>query len=34
MTAEGIFLLILLAAGICGGLIAWVKFGPGSGRAE
>jgi hypothetical protein len=34
MTVEGILMLILLAAGLVGGIVAWTRWGPGSGRAE
>ena len=34
MTVEGILMLILLAAGLVGGVLLWVRYGPGSGRAE
>jgi hypothetical protein len=34
MTFEGILMLILLAAGLVGGIVAWTRWGPGSGRAE
>jgi hypothetical protein len=34
MTGEGIFLIVLLVAGIVGGAVAWTRWGPGSGRAD
>ena len=34
MSWEGWTMIGLLAAGLVGGIVAWTRWGPGSGRAE